>query len=307
MQREIEIPQSLSHLLSVVGPVWAQDVPGNVRKMVDHFTPLLAQCPKTGVEVTRGLAYGSDERQLLDVFTSDRSSSKPVVVFVHGGAFVDGHRDRSDEIYSNVLYYFARHGCVGINMEYRLAPKHPYPAGTQDVEKAIAWVRDHVSDFGGSPASIYLIGHSAGAAHAASYAYNCHRSSSKASQLRGLVVVSGRVRADNSPENPNARKVEAYYGSDSSLFENISPVSHVTSESVPTMVAFAEFENPLIDIYCLELAYRLSLAKRKAPRMVFARKHNHTSIIAHINTADDQLGREILAFIKDCETESLAE
>lgn len=307
MQREIEIPQSLNHLLSVVGPVWAHDVPGNVRKMVDNFSPLLAQCPKTGVEVTRGVAYGSDERQLLDVFTSDRSSSKPVVVFVHGGAFVDGHRNRSDEIYANVLYYFARHGCVGINMEYRLAPKHPYPAGNEDVEKAIAWVCDHVSDFGGSPASIYLIGHSAGAAHAASYAYNCHPLSSKSSQLRGLVVVSGRVRADNSPENPNAHKVEAYYGSDSSLFEDLSPVSHVTSESVPTMVAFAEFENPLIDIYCLELAYRLSLAKRKAPRIFFARNHNHTSIIAHINTADDQLGLEILDFIKNCEIESLAE
>jgi len=307
MPPEIEIPKTLRDLLSVVGPIWASDVPGNVRKMVDHFSPLLAQCPKNGIEVTRNLAYGPKERQLLDVFTSDRKACKPVVVFVHGGAFVDGDRDRSAEIYANVLYYFARNGCVGINIEYRLAPEHTYPAGTQDVAKAIEWVRNHVGDFGGSPDNIYLMGHSAGAAHAASYAYDRQHQSPNGSHLSGLIVVSGRVRADNSPENPNARKVEAYYGSDPSLFENRSPISHVGADSVPTMVAFAEFENPLIDLYCLELAYKLSLAKRKAPRMVYARTHNHTSIIAHINTADDQLGREILAFISDCESAQFSE
>ena len=62
-------------------------------------------------------------------------------------------------------------------------------------------------------------------------------------------------------------------------------------------MAFAEYENPLIDVYCLELAYRVALAARRAPRVLRLDGHNHTSMIAHINTADDRLGQAMREFI----------
>ena len=61
-----------------------------------------------------------------------------------------------------------------------------------------------------------------------------------------MIVVSGRVRIDNLKENPNAKKVEQYYGTDASRFEGYSPVHHINRDSVATFVAWAEFENPLI-------------------------------------------------------------
>jgi acetyl esterase/lipase len=300
-----EIPQSLRQLLAETGPRWGQDVSSNVKRIVEAFSPLLARAPKQGVEVIRNLAYGDADRQELDVYTPGRaapggSAGRPVVVFVHGGAFVDGHRDRSPEIYANVLYWFARQGCVGVNMEYRLAPASTYPGGSQDVAAAVAWVRGHIADYGGDPAQIFLMGHSAGAAHAGSYAYDARHQPPQGHGLAGLVVVSGRVRAENIAENPNARKVEAYYGANTAVYDDVSPVTHASADSLPTMVAFAEYENPLIDLYCLELANRLAVAKRRAPRMAYARGHNHTSIIAHFNTAEDRLGLEILAFMRDC-------
>lgn len=99
------------------------------------------------------------------------------------------------------------------------------------------------------------------------------------------------------PENPNAHKVQAYYGTDASKYDDYSPVSHVSKNSIPTFIAWAEFENPLVDVYCAELVYRLAAAKRKAPPLIWLRGHNHTSAIAHINTAEEQLGRAILEFI----------
>lgn len=69
------------------------------------------------------------------------------------------------------------------------------------------------------------------------------------------------------------------------------------AESVPTFIAFAEYENPLIDLYCTELAFRLATAKRRAPPLLRLRGHNHSSIVAHFNTAEDLLGREVLHFI----------
>jgi acetyl esterase/lipase len=300
-----DIPDTLRQLLADIGPRWGQDVANNVRRIVDAYTPVLAGAPKHGVEEIRSLAYGTEDRQVLDIYTPGREGSRPVVLFLHGGAFVDGHRNRSAEIYSNVLFYFARQGCVGINMEYRLAPEHTYPSGTQDVAAAVQWVRQHIAQYGGDPAQIYLMGHSAGAAHAGSYAYDRRHQPAAGHGLAGLIVVSGRVRAENIAENPNARKVEAYYGKDSSRYDDVSPVTHADAESPPTMVAFAEYENPLIDLYCLELAQRLATVRRRAPRMAYARGHNHTSIIAHFNTAEDWLGREIMAFMDECARKAL--
>jgi acetyl esterase/lipase len=293
------IPDDVRALMADVGPRWADDVPGNVRCMVEAFGPVLAQAPKERVEVTRDIAYGADPRQQLDVYATRRREPQPVVVFVHGGAFVDGNRNRSAEIYANVLYFFARHGAIGINIEYRLAPANPYPAGIEDVALAVTWARGNVARFGGDASRIFLAGHSAGAAHAAGYAYDARHHPSGGSGVAGLIVLSGRVRADNSAENPNARKVEAYYGNDASTYDARSPVSHVSARSVRTMIAFAEHENPLLDIYCLELAYRLAMARRRAPRVLRLAGHNHTSLIAHINTAEEWLGREMLSFIAE--------
>jgi acetyl esterase len=292
-----EIPDSLRALMADIGPRWAASVPANVRMMVDRFTPILARAPKQGVEVTRDVRYGEHARHQLDIYALRNDALQPVVIFLHGGAFVDGERNRSPEIYANVLYFFARHGVIGVNLEYRLAPEFQYPSGIEDVALAVAWVRTHIAGFGGDPARIFLAGHSAGAAHAAGYAYDERHHPAGGSGLAGLIVLSGRVRADNSADNPNARKVEAYYGADPTCYDDRSPVSRVNAASIRTMVAFAEYENPLLDIYCLELAYRLAAAKRRAPRVLRLAGHNHTSLIAHINTAEDWLGREMLAFV----------
>jgi hypothetical protein len=141
------------------------------------------------------------------------------------------------------------------------------------------------------------MGHSAGAAHAATYAYECRLHPSDGSGLAGLIVVSGRVRADNLPENPNAARVESYYGNNSSEYDSCSPVSHADSNSLPTLIAWSEFENPLLDVYCAELVHRLGVAKRRSPPVVWMKSHNHTSIIAHIGLDEDALGTALRAFI----------
>ena len=123
---------------------------------------------------------------------------------------------------------------------------------------------------------------SAATAHAGSYAYDPAFASAGKTPLAGMIVVSGRVRIDNLKENLNAKKVEQYYGTDASRFEGYSPVHHINRDSVATFVAWAEFENPLIDVYCAELAYRLAEAKRKSPPTMWLPGHNHSSAIAHL-------------------------
>jgi acetyl esterase/lipase len=296
--RPPEIPAALRALMAQLGPVWAKDVAGHVERMIKEFTPVLAAAPKQGVERTLGIAFGSHPRQVLDVYRPVRAARRPVLVFVHGGAFVNGERNRSAEVYANVLYYFARHGVVGVNAEYRLAPEFRFPSGSEDVAAALAWTRANVERFGGDAERIFLMGHSAGAAHTASYAYDRSVQPAGGPGIAGHIVVSGRVRAETWPGNPNAAKVAAYYGSDPEALERCSPVYHVDATSPPTMIAIAEFENPFLDVHCAELFYRLVRAAGRAPRFLRLEGHNHASIIAHLNTAEERLGREILAFIE---------
>jgi acetyl esterase len=93
----------------------------------------------------------------------------------------------------------------------------------------------------------------------------------------------------------------AYYAtSGAKKLDDLSPVSHMDTDSPPTFVAWAEFENALIDAHCAELVHRQGVAKRRTPPMMWLKGHNHTSSIAHTNTSDEKLGRAILEFMSNC-------
>ena len=296
-QTRPNIPNELHALMAEIGPQWSPAK--HVKLMLDKFSELHKMAPTEGIDIKADIAYGAHPRQRIDLYLPANSNrGRPAVLFVHGGAFLDGHRNRTSEIYANVLRYFARHGIVGINIGYRLADDTPYPGATEDVAAVVAWTREHADEIGVDRNRIFLMGHSAGAAHTGSFAYDKRRHPAAGPGLAGHLVISGRVRAETRPENPNAHKVVSYYGTDDpDALADVSPVSHVDEHSVPTFIAWSEFENPLIGLHCAELAFRLAQAKRRSPPLLWLRGHNHTSSIAHINTAEDELGRAMLDFI----------
>jgi acetyl esterase/lipase len=299
MKKLPAIPPELLALMAEIGPRWRDDIPGHIRVMLDGFAAVLKDAPKEGVQVRHGIRYGNDPRQEYDLFLpAGPERDRPAVLFVHGGAFTEGHRNRNDEVYANVLYFLARHGVTGVNIGYRLAPQACFPEATRDIATVVKTVRDGAAGIGVDLRRIFLMGHSAGAAHAASYAYDRRLQPDEGSGLAGLIVVSGRVRVENRADNPNAKRVETYYRTTSpEELDRLSPVSHVGPDSIPTLVAWGEYENPLIDVHCAELVHRLSQAKGRCPPVIWLRGHNHTSTIAHINTAEEEFGTALLDFI----------
>lgn len=292
------ISSHVRQLMREIGPIWGTATSAHVKLMVEAFTELHRGVSKMGIAEVRGFAYGPHGRQKLELFLpAGPGRQRPAVIFVHGGAFTEGDRNRTPEIYANVGRYFARHGIVGVNIGYRLAPEARYPDGNRDVGAAVAWTRRHAAEFGIDPAQVFVMGHSAGAAHSAGYALQREFHPPEGPGIAGLIVVSGRVRADNLPENPNAKRVEAYYGDHPSVYDQCSPVTYAGADSVPTFVAWSEYENPLLDVYCAELVYRLAHARRRAPPMVWLKGHNHTSIIAHLGLDEDVLGSALREFI----------
>lgn len=288
-------PEALTRALREIGPAWAADIRAAGDRTKALYLPYLAAAPRSGIEEQRDIAYGTHPRQVLDVYRPAGAARAPVIAFVHGGAFVRGTKDLNGEMYGNVLRWFARHGCVGVNVEYRLAPDAPYPAGAEDVALACRWIERHIAEHGGDPARLCLVGHSAGGTHAASYAcdpaldaYEC--------LPRGLVLISARLRADVRPENPNAQGVRAYFGSDPDQLAQRSPVHHANRLTLPVFVVHAEFENPLLDLYALEFCHAVAQAQGRAPWHAVLADHNHVSVMAHFNTEEQWLGEQILAF-----------
>ena len=290
-------PESVRAEMLSIGPRWAEDITTNSQRVKDAYAPLLAQAPKTDISVMRDLAYGSHERQVLDIFWPPRPHAAPVMVFVHGGAFVRGAKRVSDELYDNVLYWFARQGFVCVNVEYRLAPEATYPQGALDVAAAMEWVHAEIGGYGGDNTRILLVGHSAGGTHAAAYVFD-PAVKQPACRAAALVLISARLRADQLPENPNRLGVQTYFGDDVAAYDAKSPVTYAHGSALPTMVVVAEYENPLLDLYGLEFAWRLAQTRSHAPRFLQMPNHNHMSIMAHFNSGEDILGRQIVTFFE---------
>lgn len=103
--------------------------------------------------------------QTLDVWRPAGAAvpNRPVVIFWYGGGWVKGDR----RAYSFAARALAREGFVVVVPDYRKVPTVRFPAFLQDGAEAVKWTRDHVAEFGGDPARIAVMGHSAGAYTAA--------------------------------------------------------------------------------------------------------------------------------------------
>lgn len=120
-----------------------------------------ARPERHGVEVIPNIPYASDKvEHLLDVYRPTRAEGPlPVVLYVHGGGF----RILSKDSHWIMGLAFARRGFLVFNVNYRLAPKHPYPAALEDCAIAYEWVVKNAARYGGDPKRLVLAGESAGA------------------------------------------------------------------------------------------------------------------------------------------------
>jgi acetyl esterase/lipase len=252
--------------------------------------------PYQGVRLSRDQAYGADPRHLLDVFAPEASGlSRPVLLFVHGGGFVAGDKHRPGSPYQdNVALWAVRHGMIGVNMTYRLAPQHPWPAGAMDVGAAVAWVRAHIAQHGGDPARIYLMGTSAGAAHAGAYAVNSRFHAGDDAGIAGLVLLSGLYDMVTAP---NSELKIAYFGDDEANYLSGSTLQGLTTTRIPLLLVLTEMDPPQFQRQTLVLLDQYLKHHHRLPFFVHMTGHNHLSSTMHLNTPDAYLGERLQDFI----------
>lgn len=104
-----------------------------------------------------------DESLLLDICrpstAAETGTLHPVVIVVHGGGWGSG--DRKTMI-RPVLETLTTGGYLYVSIDYRLSPRHRWPACRDDLRDAVMWTKAHVKDHAGDPDRIAILGYSAG-------------------------------------------------------------------------------------------------------------------------------------------------
>jgi triacylglycerol lipase len=262
------------------------------------YAPLQEKEPYQGVKVERDVKYGPADRNLLDVFVPETAApSRPVLIFVHGGAFVGGNKRTTptSPFYDNIMLWAAKNGFVGVNVTYRLAPLAPWPAGAEDLATAVQWVSGKIGERGGNPARIYLVGHSAGAVHVASYVSHPEFHKMKGGGLAGAIMISGIY---DLTATPLADPERAYFGTDPARYAERSSLQGLATTDIPLMMAAAELD-PSGFVLQFDLLKQATCKRASGcARAFLLPQHSHMSEVYSINTADTRLTDQILDFVK---------
>ncbi len=129
------------------------------RSLVNPFRTF--RRPAVPIRVERDIAYGeAGRRNHLDIYAPvEAPENAPVLLQVHGGAWILGKKEEQGV---PLMQHLAAKGWICVAINYRLAPRDPWPAHAVDVKKAIHWIRENIAAYGGDPDYIAITGGSAG-------------------------------------------------------------------------------------------------------------------------------------------------
>jgi acetyl esterase/lipase len=208
--------------------------------------------PSNGWGIQRDLAYGTDERQRLDIYTpASLNRPAPVVVFLYGGAWSGGRR----AWYRFVGEALTGRGYVVVIPDYRVYPEVRFPVFVEDAAAAVAWARANAASFGGDPNRIFLMGHSAGAHIAALLVTDRSYLAAQGfgvSTVRGLIGLAGPYTFDPS-----------LYSSTRSIFASASgveatqPVNFVQGGEPPMLLLHGAADTTVYPVNSFALADRV--------------------------------------------------
>ena len=111
-------------------------------------------------EIQNDIVYSkvAGRELLLDAYLPEKGGPSPAVLVVHGGAWRMGNRKQLRG-YAEAL---AKTGFVCFAIDYRLAPKHKFPAQIEDCRSAVKWIRTNAAQYKVDPRKLGAIGYSAG-------------------------------------------------------------------------------------------------------------------------------------------------
>jgi acetyl esterase/lipase len=278
---------------------------------------------------------GADSgRHRLDLFLPRGLTNYPIVLLVHGGAWMVGN-NRCSGLYTSVGEFLASQGIGAVLPNYRLSPGVKHPEHVKDVARAFAWVHTHISKLGGQADRIFIAGHSAGGHLGALLATNERYLAAEGlhtRDIRGVITFSGvfeipdhSLEIDLGGDAPDAFRLDELlpfrgmwngitahlpgipmhldvfgpaFGDDLQARAEASPRQHVRPGLPPFLILVAEKDLPTLTRMATEF-HRVLGEQGNDSRLVKIPGSNHNSIIFRAIEPDDPAARTVLAFIRE--------
>jgi arylformamidase len=304
--------------------------------------PLWEKTPSAGkfeVEHIREISYaagqgGDSSRNHPDLYLPKGQKDFPVVVLIHGGAWIMGD-NRCCGLYSSVGEFLASQGIGAVLPNYRLAPGVKHPEQIKDVARAFAWTHQHIGEYGGNPDKLFLAGHSAGGHLVALLATDeryLKTEGLRSSDIKGVIAVSGvyrippgKMAATLGGINGTAFRFDEVFplneggsqsalgaamsgipiklnvfgppfGDDPQVRADASPLNHVRPGLPPFLIFSAERDLPTLPAMAEEFQHTL-LENHCEARLIMVANRNHNSVMFHATTPEDPAAHAMLEFI----------
>ncbi len=194
-----------------------------------------------GVRQIPDVAYGTDPRQRMDVYlppSVTSAANAPVIVMVHGGAWMVGNKAMSNVVDNKVAYWVKQKGYVFVSVNYRLSPQADPLVQAHDVATALAKAQSLAASWGGDPAKVILMGHSAGA-HLVALLGASPALAREAGARPWLGTVALDSAALDLERIMNARHMRFYdrvFGADPAYWRSVSPSSVLATDATPMLL-----------------------------------------------------------------------
>ncbi|MFT3902199.1 MAG: alpha/beta hydrolase fold domain-containing protein [Niabella sp.] len=207
-----------------------------------------------------------DSMCVLDLYYPEGVKNFATIVWFHGGGITGGHRDLPEPL-KNKGYAIA-------TVEYRLSPKVKAPAYIEDAAAAVAWVFQHIKQYGGSEQLIFLSGHSAGGYLASMVTLNkayLEKYNIDANRVAALIPFSGQAITHFTVRQ------ERGIGPLQPVIDSMAPLYFVRKDAPPTILITGDRELELFGRY-EENAYwyrMMKLAGHKQTKLLELDGYDH--------------------------------
>jgi arylformamidase len=262
------------------------------------------------MNVRRDIPYtdSADSRQRLDLYAPAGAHDLPVVFWIHGGGWQAGDRT-SVQLKPKA---FVEKGFVFVSTGYRLLPNVEMVEIFHDIAKSLHWVRDHISEYGGDPKRIFVMGHSAGAQLAALISIDDRYLKAEGcslSMIKGCVPVDGdtydvpaiietaetRWRVHGLPPAKLGHREK--FGNDPAKHHDYSAVTHVAPDKgIPPFLILHVADHPDTSAQAQRLENVLKGAGVPVKRFA-ARQTNHDKLNESLGIPDDPATKALFEFV----------
>ncbi len=181
------------------------------------------------------IAYGTEPAEKLDIYKNSDVTNAPVIVMVHGGGWMVGDK-ANEKLLENKVPYWVPKGYVFISMNYPMLPSHPPDEQAASIAKALIFIQNNASQWGGDPNKMVVMGHSAGA-HLVALVSSQREAYPGLSPWQGTVILdSGALDLMTKMNSSPAELYNKVFGADPNYWQANSPIHALNGKTEPLLL-----------------------------------------------------------------------